>query len=292
MPSLTFFKYLVCEAFSRTPPPRTPEPAMLMDDPAQVAAFARAGREDGVIGQIYLLNTAQLCEIIRPGDQVIDLACGPANQLAQVARLNPQADFLGIDLAPTMLADGAAHIAAQGLTNVRLQLGDITQLTDLADASADLVMSTFSLHHLPDLAALARCFSEIRRILKPGGRIYLSDFGRLKRAATMHFMAHRCAAEQGPLFTTDYHNSMRAAFSVAELRAALPALGPGLRLIPSPLAPFMVIIRSPARHPLPELARTGLQTLWQTLPTAQQDDFEELRRCFKMKRLAIPAVHK
>ena len=53
------------------------------DDPAQVAAFARAGREDGVIGQIYLLHSAQLCELIRPGDAVVDLACGPATQLAQ-----------------------------------------------------------------------------------------------------------------------------------------------------------------------------------------------------------------
>ncbi|MBS1208269.1 MAG: putative O-methyltransferase [Proteobacteria bacterium] len=292
MPSLTFFKYLVCEAFSRSVTPREPEPAMLMDDPAQVAAFARAGREDGVIGQIYLLNSIQLCELIRPGDHVIDLACGPATQLVQVARLNPHADFLGIDLAPRMLADARAHVASQGLGNVRFALGDITQLTDLPDASADLVMSTFSLHHLPDLAALTRCFGEIRRILKPGGRVYLSDFGRLKRPQTMHFMAHRNAREQGPLFTTDYHNSMRAAFSVAELRAALPALGPGFLLTPSPLAAFMVIIRSPMQHPLSDLARTGLKALWQALPAAQQDDFDELWRCFRMKRLAIPAVHK
>lgn len=292
MPSLTFFKYLVCEAFSRTVPPREPEPAMLMDDPAQVAAFARAGREDGVIGQVYLLNTAQLCELIRPGDQVVDLACGPATQLAQVARLNPQAQFLGIDLAPTMLADGAAHIAQQGLGNVRFALGDITQLTGLADASADVVMSTFSLHHLPDVAALGRCFAEIRRILKPGGRVYLSDFGRLKRPATMHFMAYRHAAEQGALFTTDYHNSLRAAFSVAELRTALPALGPDLCLYHSPLAAFMVIIRPPVQQALSAAAHAGLQALWRSLPALQQDEFEELRRCFKMKQLTIPALHK
>lgn len=292
MPDLTLLKHLVCEAFSRTTPPREPEPSMLMDDPAQVAAFARAGREDGVIGQIYLLNSVQLCELIRPGDAVVDLACGPATQLAQVARLNPQADFLGVDLAPSMLADAQTHIATLGLNNVRLALGDITQLTALADASADVVMSTFSLHHLPDAAALARCFAEIRRILKPGGRVYLSDFGRLKRAATMHFMAHRSAAEQGALFTTDYHNSLRAAFAVAEFRAALPLLGAGVRLYPSPLAPFMVIIRSAALHPVPAAAHASLRTLWRALPAAQQGDFEELRDCFKMKFLAIPALHK
>jgi len=94
------------------------------------------------------------------------------------------------------------------------------------------------------------------------------------------------------LFTTDYHNSLRAAFSVAEFRAALPLLGAGVRLYPSPLAPFMVIIRSPAQHAVPPAAHTGLRTLWRALPAAQQGDFEELRDCFKMKFLAIPALHK
>lgn len=291
MPDLTLLKHIVCEAFSRHRPQRVPEPSMLMDDPAQVAAFARAGREEGVIGQIYLLHSAQLCELIRPGDQVLDLACGPATQLAQVARLNPQAHFLGVDLAPSMLADAQAHIAAQGLSNVQLRQGDITALTAVANASADVVMSTFSLHHLPDVAALRRCFAEIRRILKPGGRVYLADFGLLKREATMHYMAHRFAEEQGPLFTTDYLHSLRAAFRVADLREALPELGQALRVYPSPLAPFMVIIRSPAQHALPPAAHRHLHTLWRALPAVQQADYAELRQCFKMKRLNIPALH-
>jgi hypothetical protein len=108
----------------------------------------------------------------------------------------------------------------------------------------------------------------------------------------MHFMAYRNAAEQGALFTTDYHNSMRAAFSVAEFRSALSALGNGVRLISSPIAPFMVIIRSPALHCVPSVAHASLRALWRALPTAQQADFEELRNCFKMKRLAIPILHK
>ncbi|MFT3734364.1 MAG: class I SAM-dependent methyltransferase [Rhodocyclaceae bacterium] len=265
-----------------------------MDDPAQVEAFARAGREDGVIGQIYLLHSVQLCSLIRPGDRVIDLACGPATQLAQVARLNPQARFLGIDLAPAMLADARRHIAAQGLANIELAEGDMTDLRGVADASADVVMSTFSLHHLPDTDALARCFSEIRRVLKPGGRVYLADFGRLRREASMHFMSHRFAELQGPLFTTDFHNSLRAAFSLDDYRAALSALqpdsGPRLRLIPSPLAPFMVIIRSPSVVRLPTAARSELRRLWQALPRFQRMDFEELRHAYKTKLHFIPGI--
>lgn len=294
MPDLHLLGHFVREIFSRQRAARVPEPTLLMDDPAQVEAFARAGREDGVIGQIYLLHSVQLCGLIRPGDRVIDLACGPATQLAQVARLNPQASFLGIDLAPAMLADARRHIAAQGLGNVELATGDMTDLRDVADASADVVMSTFSLHHLPDSAALARCFSEIRRVLKPGGRVYLADFGRLRRDATMHFMSHRFAELQGPLFTTDFHHSLRAAFSLAEFRAALPALqadsSRGLRLIPSPLAPFMVIIRSPSVTRLSSPVRAELRRLWLALPRFQQADFEELRHAYKTRLHFIPGL--
>ncbi|GAA5172623.1 class I SAM-dependent methyltransferase [Viridibacterium curvum] len=290
MPDLRLLSHFAREIFSRQRPQRIPEPVLLMDDPAQVEAFARAGREDGVIGQIYLLHSVQLCGLIRPGDRVIDLACGPATQLAQVARLNPQASFLGIDLAPAMLADARRHIAAQGLANVELAAGDMTDLRGIADASADVVMSTFALHHLPDTAALARCFGEIRRVLKPGGRVYLADFGRLRRDATMRFMSHRFADLQGPLFTTDFHNSLRAAFSLEDYRAAFPTLGPGLRLIPSPLAPFMVIIRSPAVQRVPQSARAEMRRLWQALPRFQRMDFEELRHAYKTRLHFIPGI--
>lgn len=267
---------------------------MLMDDAAQVAAFARAGREDGPIAQIYLLHSLQLCGLIAPGDQVLDLACGPANQLAQVARLNPQAHFRGVDLAPHMLADARATLDAQGLDKVRLGLDDMTRLDSIPDASQDLVMSTFALHHLPDTQALARCFGAIRRVLKPGGRVFLSDFSLLRRPATQHFMAHRFATEQGELFTHDYHQSLRAAFPLHDLRAALPQLqtahGPQVRLIASPLAPFMMFIRSPTHCAASAEARAGLHAIRARLPRAQLDDLDALRRCFLTRALWIPSA--
>ena len=87
------------EATARERTQRVPEPDLVMDDPEKVAAFTRAGREDGVMAPVYLFHCAQICEVIRPGDRVVDLGCGPGTQLAMVARLNPDAHFLGIDLS-------------------------------------------------------------------------------------------------------------------------------------------------------------------------------------------------
>ena len=77
-----------------------PEPSLVMDDPQQVTAYAKAGRENGVMAPVYIFNGANICEVIRAGDIVVDLGCGPANQLAMVARLNPDVHFIGVDIPP------------------------------------------------------------------------------------------------------------------------------------------------------------------------------------------------
>lgn len=70
--------------------PRTAAPNLVMDDPLNVAAHVEAGQEHAVMASIYLFYCADICEVIRPDDTVVDLACGPANQLAMVARLNSE----------------------------------------------------------------------------------------------------------------------------------------------------------------------------------------------------------
>lgn len=64
-----------------------------------------------------------------------------------------------------------------------LQHGDITDLNMLGPASADAVMSTVVLHHLPDEAVLFGCFAEVQRVLKPGGGLSLVEFGYLRTKA-------------------------------------------------------------------------------------------------------------
>ena len=82
---------LIRESVSRRELPRVPEPESIMHDPAQIAAFEEAGREDGILAFIYFFHALQMAPVVRPGDRVLDLACGPANQLVQAARLNPRA---------------------------------------------------------------------------------------------------------------------------------------------------------------------------------------------------------
>lgn len=105
-----------------------------MDDPEKVTAYTRAGRIDGVMAPVYLHHCIHICEVIRPGDVAVDLACGPATQLAQVARLNPDVRFIGVDLSEPMLERARAHVAELQLKNVEFRLGDISLLEGFSDS--------------------------------------------------------------------------------------------------------------------------------------------------------------
>src|SRR4029434_392629 len=161
MPKLAFVPVILREVLGKRTLPREPEPDLVMQDKEQVQAYSLAGRIDGVMSAAYLFHSGHASSVIHGARRVIDLGCGPATQLAQIASLNPESEFVGIDLSPTMLARARNHVAACGLTHVTFSAGDITSLSQIADQSVDAVISTMVLHHLPTREHLAACFKEI-----------------------------------------------------------------------------------------------------------------------------------
>jgi len=259
---------------------RVPEPNLVMQSETQTTSFARAGEEDGVLAFLYLYNAVQISSVLQPGDRVLDLACGPANQLLQVARLNPQVHFVGLDASPTMLQCAQHTLEQAHIQNVELLQGDMTRLTHQGDASLDGVICTMSLHHLPDTTALATTLLEIRRVLKPQGHIYLVDFGRLKLRSTQHFLANDL--RQSPQFTEDYFNSLRAAFSVEELTSAVAVLGPDVQRHVTALVPFMLVFRSAYQRPLDAPAVLRAREAFASLSATQQSNFRGVANWFRL----------
>lgn len=260
--------------------PRVPEPDLVMESEVQTQAFALAGEQDGVLAFLYLYNAVQISSVLQPGDRVLDLACGPANQLIQMARLNPDVQFVGVDASPSMLQHAQSGLQRTGVGNVALQLGDITRLHGVADASFDCVTCTMSLHHLPDVAALRATMHEIRRVLKPQGRFYLVDFGRFKLRSTQRFFADDLHASAQ--FTDDYFNSLRAAFSVGEFAAEVVMLAQDVRPCATALAPFMVVLRSAFQRPLDAATLLRAKAALARLSTPQQRNFHNLANWFRM----------
>lgn len=286
------FAHLLLECLSRRPQPREPEPELVMENVEQIQAFELAGREDGILAFIYLYQSLQIMPLVRPGERVLDLGCGPANQLVQVARLNPRAHFIGLDASDVMLARARETVVRCGVANVNLVAGDMTTLEQFADVSFDCVISTMSLHHLPDERALSAAMRAARRVLKPGGGLYLVDFGRLRRLATQRFFAEDRSDAQPEKFTRDYFNSLRAAFSVDELSRAVSVFGEGITRHMTALAPFMVIFKSSARRESDEATRRIACELYRQLTPDQRKDFRLYARWWRASSLELPFMPK
>jgi SAM-dependent methyltransferase len=79
---------------------------------------------------------------------------------------------LGLDLTPAMVEKARAEAAAAGVENVSFGLGDATAL-DVPDDTFDGAITRFSLHHIP---APVRVLEEMRRVVRPGGWVVVSDF--------------------------------------------------------------------------------------------------------------------
>jgi len=262
--------------------PREPEPTLVMDDPEQVKAYADAGRIDGLMAAAYLFHSARISQVIQGCREVVDLGCGPATQLCQVATLNQTIRFTGVDLSPSMLASARAHVSEHKLANVTLAQGDITRLDAIPSASVDGVISTLALHHLPSIAHLEACFGEIARILRPGGALYLADFGRLKSLKSVLYFAYMNAKHQPHVFSLDYERSLRAAFLADELRALAGRMLPkGVRVDCTFLAPLLVAIQTEPR-PLPSGLKARLVVMRKRLPRRYRIDLDELRQFFRL----------
>jgi ubiquinone/menaquinone biosynthesis C-methylase UbiE len=108
---------------------------------------------------------------IRPGMKVLDLGSGDGTTALPAARLG--ADVLGVDIARNLVDAGNRRAKAAGVTNLRFQHGDATNLSDIADGSFDLVVSIFGAMFAPRPFDVAK---EMVRVTRPGGRIVMGNW--------------------------------------------------------------------------------------------------------------------
>jgi ubiquinone/menaquinone biosynthesis C-methylase UbiE len=123
----------------------------------------------GRVNRMYgrLLAPAHL----RAGESVLDVGCGTGS-LVRVARqqVGTTGRVAGIDASPAMIAR-----ARKKVPDARFEVA-FAQSLPFADAEFDVVVNTLMLHHLPRVDRDA-AMREMRRVLKPGGRVLCVDFG-------------------------------------------------------------------------------------------------------------------
>ena len=291
---------------------------------ASVAQSGLSGQQDGVraVAEAFGYSAEELASIpaeanmglscgnptafasLRPGEVIVDLGCGGGlDVFLAAAKVGPTGKAIGIDMTPEMI-DRAQANATKGAgnkptANVEFHLATIDKLP-LPDASVDCVISNCVINLAPDKPAV---FREIARVLKPGGRLAISDLALkrpLPREIADDVMAYvGCIA--GAISVEEYRTGLRqagfAGVDVVDSGADLNAYAkledqsgccstPALVTIESPGAPSCCGSPRPSAADRTEL----LGGLRQLLSRYNVNDYAASVRVFAIKPRSAPAT--
>jgi len=107
---------------------------------------------------------------IEPNIRVLDLGCGTGRLYQIFAKFQDSIDYVGLDQSAGQLAQSKKEFP-----NNKYVQAEMTQLP-FEDASFDLIFCIATLHHLPDEETRRHALSEMKRILQPGGRVFMTNW--------------------------------------------------------------------------------------------------------------------
>lgn len=140
------------------------------------------------------------CAALAPGESVLDVACGTGLIAFEAAQaVGPQGKVLGVDLSGQMIEHASLQARQRQVGNVSFVRRDAEQL-GLPDASVDVALCALGLMYMPDPAQAVR---EMRRVLRPGGRMVIAVWGKRSRcgwAELFPIVDAEVASEVCPLF--------------------------------------------------------------------------------------------
>jgi hypothetical protein len=140
------------------------------------------GRENYLLGysdewqnmqrhRLAAVDASHILRFIERDSHVLDVGCGPASIILDIAELVPEGHATGVDVVGDQFDQARTSATKRGLVNLTLQQGDAYKLP-FDDESFDIVYETYTLMHL---AEPEKAVAEMKRVLKPGGCIGVRD---------------------------------------------------------------------------------------------------------------------
>jgi SAM-dependent methyltransferase len=237
------------------------------------STFAEAGmgrvwqRGAAVRGQAFAAATELMLDLaeLETGNRVLDVAAGTGEQtLVAARRVGPTGRVVATDIAAGMLDVAAEEARQAGLTNVETRVMDAQRL-DLEADSFDAVISRMGVMLVPDHR---EALAEIRRVLKPGGKLAVIVFSTPERnlyvllpslIARRHAALPPLASGQQGMFSLGSPGLLERVLAEAGFRDVAVRAVPAPRRFPSPSAMIEFLTESSPllREPMAELDEAG-----------------------------------
>jgi len=158
------------------------------------------------------------------GGEVLDAGTGTARIPIVLARADPQARILALDLSETMLAQAAININAARLSDrIRCHHGDVKSLVDdFGERAFEGVISNTIVHHIPDPEP---ALISMARLVGLGGTLMVRDLARPQTHLEIARLVDMYAAAETPAARALFEASLHAALTLEEIRALVGRIG-------------------------------------------------------------------
>jgi len=187
----------------------------LMDDEQHALAYAQADFVEVNRGFVDRFRTT-FPDLTR--SRVVDLGCGPADVPVRLARLLPALGVTAVDASAAMVRLAREAVQRAGLgASIRLVRARLPALP-FASGTFDAVMANSLLHHLAEPGVF---WHEVQRLGRPRAGVLVMDLCRPASPSHARDLVETYAGGESPLLKRDFYNSLRAAFTPAEVARQL-----------------------------------------------------------------------
>ena len=194
----------------------------LMDDEEQAKAYAFADFSSS--HNLFVELFQEKFNDINSGfnDVILDLGCGPCDVTRRFAKAYPDVSFHAIDGAAAMLKLGAELNEKEGLSSKIKLIETSLPKPDLPQALYHILISNSLLHHLKIPLDL---WASIKNNSKPYAHVFVMDLIRPCDEQTVQFLSNEYTKNEPDILKADFENSLRAAYTVKEVRQQLNEIG-------------------------------------------------------------------
>jgi ubiquinone/menaquinone biosynthesis C-methylase UbiE len=198
---------------------RTLEPE-LMNDENQAKAYAFADFSEP--HDLFLDKFQEKFPGLSYNDVMLDLGCGPCDITRRLACAYPDASFHAVDGAAAMLKYGQELNEQAGLSSRIKLIETCLPQVELPQKYYHLIISNSLLHHLHNPVDL---WATIQQHAKPYASVFVMDLMRPSDEATVRYFSQEYAKNEPYILKRDFEKSLRAAFTIEEVRQQLGEIG-------------------------------------------------------------------